>query len=290
MNKNNSVHLTFFTITILLLTFVSVKQVVVNSDYTPLSYKSLLSPKNFVKAFSSIKNTKEYKVNLEEIKKIRKINSKTGYKHDQFINFSTGGETYYIASTNDYKTWDLLYIDNYSSEIIFKIKDIKHSGKQLVHSYKLKVNTHMPIFNKIAFPHQTDDGYMITLYDLENRKVIAEFPTIMSHGPDSKAQEISQFFYDETANLVGYKTGSEDNKFYTLDLNLTSPADSLMQMVYLETAGKNFEFLYYYPETQMMLFKGTKKVESNTNHPDEEYFLYSANKPALVILDESNFE
>jgi len=58
-----------------------------------------------------------------------------------------------------------------------------------------------------------------------------------------------------------------------------------MQIVYLETAGQDFSFMFYYPENQMMLFRSDKKELSKSNHPDVEYFLYAANRPSLVLVD-----
>ncbi|MDH5533799.1 MAG: hypothetical protein OEX81_05245 [Candidatus Pacebacteria bacterium] len=291
MNKKNLLHTLLFAVTLILLIFISVKQVVVNQDYSSLSYKKLLNPKTFLKSLKEVPNDEQYIVSLDkdlnhQEKMDQQIsNIENGYQYNQFINF-TNNEQLLIASTNDYKTWDLKLIDNIDGSETFSISNIQHQGKTLVSSYQA-------IDGKIAFPHQTPDGYMITLYDLKSREVIGEFPTIMSYGPDKKALNISQFFYDETLNMVGYKNIDDitdnETRFYSLDLNTQSEAESLVQMVSLETAGKSFEFLNYYPENKTMLFKSTKKAESKTNHPEIEYFLYGINEPKLVILDEGNF-
>ena len=290
MSKKNLAHLFFFFITFLILIFISVKQVVVQKNYIPFSYKQLLNPKLFFKNFSQIKNNKEYDVSLTEVKEFRKnLNSMVeGFNFDysfiHVINESSDQEKIYFGGSNDYKTWDL-------NELNLKTKKNQRLISNINYPSKDFITTYQSIFKMIAYPDCTREGCSITLFDLIEKKEIKIVPTITSFSPDKKAIDISQFFYDETANLVGYKNNSiEDNKFYTLDLNVSSPAESLLQLVYLETAGKNFEFLFYYPESKMMLFKSNKKEDSTTNHPQIEYFLYSSNKPSLVILDNKNFK
>jgi hypothetical protein len=285
MIKNNSVHLIFFSITFLFLVFVSVKQVVVSRDHVPFSYKQLLSPKTFFKSLSVVNNDSEYSVSLEDIDNHQsKLSSyledkDAGYEFTQAINISTDNEMVYFSGTNDHEVWDLLSLNIETNETEVIKSGITYVGEKLTSAYQ-------PIFKKIAFPVCVKGGCDINVIDVESKEIIQIKPTIISSIPDDRAEFISNFFYDETANFVGYKNDNlDDNKFYTIDLSIESQAGSSMQIVYLETAGQDFEFMFYYPESKMMLFRSDKKQESQSNHPDTEYFLYAANRPALVLVD-----
>jgi len=285
MIKNNSVHITFFILSLLFLVFVSLKQVVVDSNYNQFSYKQLLSPKTFFNALSQVKNTDEYSVSLDEVDAYQTSldlyldGYKSDYEFIKVINLSTDSKKLYFAGTNDYEKWDLieLALEDNTEEII--AGDIAYSSNQFINIYQ-------PIFKKIAYPVCVKGGCDVYVVDIESKEIIQKKPTLISSIPSNRAEFISDFFYDETANLAGYKNDNpDDNKFYTIDLNIESQEESSMQIVYLETAGQDFEFVFYYPETQMMLFRSEKKELSRSNHPDTEYFLYSANRPSLVLVD-----
>jgi hypothetical protein len=286
MIKNNSVNIFFFLVAFLFLIFVSVKQVVVNNDYVQFSYKQLLlSPKTFLKSLASVKNKETYSVSLEEVENYQIVldsyldDYQTGYEFNKVINLSTDETKLYFAGTNDYQNWDLLELDLSTKKTKKIVTNISYSSNQFI-------NVYQPVFSKIAYPVCIKGGCDINVVDVNTGEIIQQKPTLISSIPSDRAEFISDFFYDETTNIVGYKNDNpDDNKFYTVDLNIKSQEDSSLQIVFLETAGQDFKFLFYYPETQMMLFRSVKKEGSQSNHPDIEYFLYSVNRPALVLVD-----
>lgn len=287
MNQNNWLQLFFFTATVLILGVISLQQVMVKQNYAPFSYRELLKPKTFFKVVSKLKNKQEYHVSLAKVGQFEQnLNSllpkvELGYQTIDVIHQSTDQGKVYFGGTNDYQRWDLNQIDLKTHQVETLVANVEYPQKNFVASYQ-------PIFAKIAYPQcLPTKGCQISIFDLEKKKVVKQVPTVTHLIASKKAKAVSQFFYDETLNVAGYKSKDE---FYTLDLNQSSPAESLLQLIYLDTAGKIAEFLFYYPETAMMLFKTTKKPGSKTNHPPTEYFLYAVDRPSLVILNKDNIK
>lgn len=285
MIKNNSVHIFFFLVSFLFLTFVSVKQVVVNQDLVPFTYKQLLlSPKTLLKSLVSLKNNDEYTASLSDIESYQVeldgylSDYQSDYEFIDVINVSIDKEKVYFAGTNDYKKWDLLELNRKTEEIKTIKADISYESEKFVDIYQ-------PVSTRIAYP-VCNRGCDINVIDVTTGEIVQEKPTLISNLPGDRAEYISEFFFDEAVNIVGYKNYNPgDNKFYTIDMNADSQAASSLQIVHLETAGQYFKFLFYYPESQMMLFQSDKKETSQSNHPETEYFLYSVNRPALVLVD-----
>ena len=104
-------------------------------------------------------------------------------------------------------------------------------------------------------------------------------PALIDNDGQGRLEDLELHFYDQTAGLIGYTNKDPNNPtFYVIDF-----IPQLLQTIRLNlNQQKLLSFINYYPKTKQILFKS-----KDLNNQSEEFMLYSANSPSLILLGTS---
>src|SRR3990167_2078283 len=112
-----------------------------------------------------------------------------------------------------------------------------------------------------------------------DRSLVKDVPAIVDVDAAARLKKLSLNFFDPVHGLIGYQSLADSPKFYVINFT-----PDLLQAIELKINQQiDFEFIDYFYATKQILFKSINSATGQT-----DYFLYSADRPELHLLNQKD--